>query len=286
MLCVRFVAQDELPLLARGIQDCYAEEAQTSEQVLAGLRRDVAELDIWWGGCLVALEDQQPVGVLVGARRDKSLLIQRLGVLPRCKGQGLEQRMLGLLTEKMRAEGVERLIAEVPQGALEHVFEQAGFEPHAEYQDLEQILPLSTLRAPAAVHDYSVEELLAYPGLWHGESHAWARSYRTLHARRGSLQGSGLSTGGRLIAALIHGKDERHEHHNLWRFGRLSGDHGLATLSLLVRVVLAGLNGPVRIPRMYSGEVPIELVAGWGFAPVRTFLRYRQFLQPPKGADI
>ncbi len=285
MLRVRFVAQDELPLLARGIQDSYPEDVQTCEQVLVGLRRDLNELDIWWGACLVALEDQRPVGVLVGARRDKTLLIQRLGVVPRFKGQGLETRMLEMLTEKMRTEGVERLIAEVPLGALECVFEQAGFEPHAEYQDLELIQPLPTLLAPASVHDYSVEELLADPGLWHGESHAWTRSYRTLHARRGMLQGSGLSTGGRLIAALIHGRDECLEHHNLWRFGRLSGDHGLATLSLLVRVVLAGLTGPVRIPRLYSGEVPSELVAGWGFVPVRTYLRYRCFLRPPRGVD-
>ncbi len=285
MLKVRFIAQDELPLLARGLERSYPEEAQAHELVLAGLRRDVTELDVWWGGCLVALDEQEPIGVLVGARRDKSALIQRMGLAAPYKGKGLQARMLAMLADRMRGHGVERLIAEVPLGDMEQVFDLRGFEPHAQYQDLERTRIRETLLAPSAVQEYTVEELLAYPGLWGGESHAWTRSYRTLHARRERLQGAGLSTGGRLIAALIHGRDDCSTHHNFWRFGRLSGDHGLASLSLLVRAVLAGLDGPVRIPRMYSGEVPPELVSGWGFAPVRTFLRYRQYLKPPPGAE-
>ena len=62
---------------------------------------------------------------------------------------------------------------------------------------------------------------------------------------------------------------------NIRRFGRLSGGHGLSALSLLVRVLTGDQEVPLRISRMHNGEVPMDLVAGWGFVPTRTYMRYR-----------
>lgn len=284
MIQARFVGQDEIPLLARGLQQCYTtSELDQTAYALDQLRRDVNEQDVWWGASMVAEVSDQVAAVLIAARRENTAFIYRMAVQDTYKGRGLEAQMLEKLSAKMASHGVERIIAEVPLDGPEWVFEQQGYEPMTQFQDLILTSPPCALTASNPLQECPVEELLAYPGLQSGEIHAWSRSYRTLHNRRADLRGMGLAVKGRLMAALIYDRDNKDGYHNLWRFGRITGGHGLAALGLLVRTVVVGLEGPVRIPKMYGGEVPPEMVVGWGFRPVRTYLRYRAFLKKPKG---
>lgn len=277
MVQLRFARQDELALLAHAVSRCYSEKHPDKPRYnVEQLRYEVETLGVWWPGCLLAEDDTgEVVGVLLTARRDKKALIHRFSVHESHEHQGLEERMLKAHLEHLGKEGIKQVYAEVPEDGPTDLFEHQSYEPLMRLQDLEQQGGLIAVEALNFVQRFAVEELIAFPGLWSTEVYSWSRSYKTLHACRDRLSGMGLMSRGRLVAAIIYDTHPVNGACNIRRFGRLSGGHGLSSLSLLVRVLTGDQDVPLRISRMHAGEVPMDLVAGWGFVPTRTYMRYR-----------
>ena len=115
MTAYRFCRTDDMPLLVAAYEACRGPEDEGAPRLdRDGLRRLVREVDLWCSSCMVALEGRQPVGVLLGAKRDAATLVWALRVHPEHRRRGHGRHLLTSLSQKLAILGPPRLVAEVP----------------------------------------------------------------------------------------------------------------------------------------------------------------------------
>ena len=66
------------------------------------------------GNCMVALEQQQPVGVVVGTKRDYGVWIQALGCQPVFQRRGIATQLLKALVRKIAIQRAPLVTVDVP----------------------------------------------------------------------------------------------------------------------------------------------------------------------------
>jgi hypothetical protein len=238
----------------------------------------VRELNLWASSCMVAMEGDEPLGVLLAAKRERQgqTLIHRIGVRPDQTRKGHGRHLMTSLSSKLAILGPPRLAAEVPADRedLRAFFEACGYAPEAMFTDFTR----ETLEGPAAgtaalVAPVTLEDLTEAGLVADVPARSWERHAMTLAGRAANLRGVGIAT------------DRGYEAWALWRdlpsgevreiaaLGCAPGGQGRALLSMLMPHIAAGSRRLI-VPRLSEDEMDGGQLEAWGFTRERSWIRY------------
>lgn len=180
----RFCRPDDLSLIARAYNACYRlhspdEPGMTEER----FKEQMTLFDARPGNCMVALERQQPVGVVVSARRDSAAWIQAIGCIPAVQRQGIGSQLIEALLRKIAIQRTRLITVDVPgeNAPAMAFFTAVGFTGRERYVSYQGHLSLAD--APAGrVRTVSAPEALALFTSWHTVPPCWERTAASLAA--------------------------------------------------------------------------------------------------------
>jgi hypothetical protein len=245
------------------------------------LKRAAREIDLWTSSCMVALEGDEPVGVLLATKRASAALVWRLGVHPAHLRRGHARHLLTSLGSKLAILGPSRMLAEVPerQGAACALFEACGFLRETRYVDYVRHLPAGGASPGGELAvPITPEELLACGAFERSGGRAWERSPATLLKRRASIRGLAVGSADRIEAWLLH--EDTPAGRQLLGFGCADASRGETWLRLLVAGASRGAPGPLRWPRVAPDEVRADLLVEAGFEPTAVTLGFAGHARP------
>ncbi len=273
----RFCRSDDIPLLVAAHNACWvphfgAEQAITAED----FKRGVRQLGLWSSSCVVAFDGDEPIGVLIAAKRDgEANFVHRLAVRPGHERRGHGRHLLTSLVDKAAILGPPRVVAEMPAEWTEvrGFFERSGFALEATYADF-VLEPGGTAAADdslaSLVIAIGVDELLESGAFDRARPRAWSRMPATLRARAAELEGLAVATDRVEAYVLFHSRRDRSEREVL-AIGAADGARALALLAPLVERVRAG-GHRVRLPRIAEEEVSFATLAAMGFRREREYV--------------
>jgi ribosomal protein S18 acetylase RimI-like enzyme len=264
-------------LLVRAHEACWRVHfPDEAELTVAGFKQAARRLDLWTSSCTVALEGNEPIGVLLAAKRERATRVWRLGVRPDRLRAGHASHLLDSLAAKLAILGPPDLVAEVPaeQPHAAALFEKAGYRREAPLTDF--LLPGGAPAPPRRelVIPTTVEELLANDALHVSPAACWEREAKSLLNRREELRGIAVASPERIEAwALVDdapGTAER----RLLGFGAADPARQALWLGLLFADLAAADARPLRLPRVADKEVSFDLLSGLGLRCAGTAHRY------------
>ena len=172
------------------------------------------EEDVDLAHSVVALVDEEPVGLGLLSQRGERGWISGVGVLPLFRRQGVARQMLRWLQEQARALAIRALTLEVlsQNHAGMALYRYLGF---VWQRDL-LILTLESNISPAAplpveISPLAPVALLEHYAAFHDVPSPWQRQFETLLKRVDALQGLGYEEGGRLQGYLLYEEQQHHQ---------------------------------------------------------------------------
>ena len=263
----RFCRSDDIPLLVAAHNACWVPHFGAESAIgVDDFKRGIRELGLWSSSCMVAFEGDEPIGVLVAAKRDgEANYVHRLAVKPGWERQGHGRHLLTSLVDKAAILGPARVVAEIAaeSTAARRFFERSGFVEEARYADfvLDAAAGASEARGDLVVtitYDELAESVVLADG-----RRAWRRTRAALRARAAELEG-------------LCGRDRPHRgaspdgagaRWNRTRGGRDRGRKQSATLGGAGDARGARLSRGVRlrIPTIAEDELPFATLAALGF---------------------
>jgi GNAT superfamily N-acetyltransferase len=269
----RFCRTDDLPLLAAACNGCWTPHFPGHRALDPDdLKRQARELNLWASSCLVALDGDEPVGVLLGAKRDDANLVCRLAVKPGHERRGHGRHLLDSLRRKVHILGPPRLAAEIPAAwtAARTCFERCGFAPASRYADFTlEAPPRPAGAARALVCEVALQELLdGGVALAAGPPRAWARSLQTLKNREAEIAGLAVATDARVEAYVLARR--RPAGADIVALG--GGRSEL--LPLLVSALRERARGPLRVPKVGEAEIAFAELRALGFRATAEYVGY------------
>ena len=263
----RFCRSDDVPLLVEAYNRCYRPHFPgLPELTVERFKNLFREIDLWTSSCMVAFASDESIGVLLSAKRKTESLIHRIGVHPDHVGRDHGSHLITSLSQKLAILTPRRIVVEVPEKSAgsRRFFERCGFRFETWLDDLEATgggarIPLPA--EPVTVGD--LEEAGALPSIA-GPRVAWDRSLESLRWKGDELRGWAVVSDVRVEAWLLAAEAEEGAL-SLSRLGSSGSPEGEASLAGLLRALVNGAEGPVRIPRVSSAEIPEALAAACGF---------------------
>lgn len=274
----RFCRSDDIPLLVAAYNACWVphfgpEQALSVEDFKRGIR----ELGFWSSSCMVAFDGEEPIGVLIGAKRDGDAnCVHRLAVKPGWERRGHGRHLLTSLADKAAILGPARLVAEIPEewAEMRAFFEKSAFVEEARYADL--VLDDAAAPSPsddpraALVTPIGLDELIESGAFAAAGRRAWARSAASLRAR--PIEGLAIATD-RIEAFVLFAAQTSDEGRELVAVGAADDAQGPLLLALLVgRIRPAG--EPVTATMFSPHEARLLEATGLAFRPVRRTVGY------------
>jgi len=278
----RFCRTDDIGLLVDALNRCWSpyfpgEPAMTP----AVFKRSIRELQVWCSSCMVAFSGSDPIGVLIGAKRDSCTLIHRIAVHPDHRRQGHGRHLLDSLGSKLAILGPPRIVAEVPETLTEAsgLFDAGGYVQETiltdyvwQGEDMESDADGldGTFAIPLTVDDLAANGLLGrdLPRT------CWERSVETLTARRGEISGLAVASEERIEAYVLYVADGE-----IVSLGTLVEDHGARLKRLLSRVAAAGTR-TFRIPKVHPAEISAEMLDTLALRPAARYRLYEATARP------
>lgn len=284
MSSYRFCRTDDMPLLADAYNRCYAEPSPGERAItLADFKRDIRELNLWCSSSMVALAGNDPIGVLLGAKRPTETLIHRIAVHPDHRRHGHGRHMLASLSAKLAILGPPRMLAEVPSDREEACafFEACGYVTHERYADF--VLPRDDSPSGASdiVIPITVEELIENDEFDRTTPRCWERSLATLINRRDQLKGLAIASDERIEAYLLHrGIDERNGRREIVALHGADDARGELALGVLLRHCARQEERRLWVPRVSPQEIPFGRLEAWGCRREREYIGYAAAARP------
>jgi ribosomal protein S18 acetylase RimI-like enzyme len=276
----RFCRTDDMPLLVEAYSRAYAPHFPDLPPLdVAGLKRWIRERDLWSSSCMVAVDGEQPIGVLLGCKRPTETLVLAIGIAPDHLRRGHGRHLLTSLSSKLAILGPPRLLAEVPEDDARAV----GFFRACGWTDQEQLRDFALSGGgaptpPGPIVPVTVDELLASDALDPAAPRSWARAHEILLRRRDELRGLAVASPDRLEAWLLWREDAAER--EIMALGRAPDDAGTTLLGVLVRH-LAGLAAtPLAFRKVGEQEMPWSCLEGWGFQARRSHRRFTATARP------
>lgn len=280
MAAYRFCRTDDIGLLVDALNRCWAPYFPDEPPVTpATFKRSIRDLQVWCSSCMVAFSGDEPVGVLIGAKRPSATLIHRIAVHPDHRRQGHARHLLASLSSKLAILGPPRIVAEVPETleAACRLFEASGYVREAVLTDYVWQGALSessnAARVEGLIIPVTVDDLDANGLLDDHPPSCWERSVETLRARKDDVAGLAVVSDERIDACLLLIGPEP-EPEGTARPDAGTGapteivsmrsyieDGGARLNQLLSRAGLRNL----RFPRVHPAEIPRECLETLGF---------------------
>jgi GNAT superfamily N-acetyltransferase len=163
-------------------------------------KRGIREIGLWSSSCMVAFEGDQPIGVLIAAKRDGvANFVHRIAIRPGYERQGHGRHLLTSLVDKAAILKPDRVVTQVPAewAGARRFLERSGFVVEATYADFARDAgdaaasddPRRALVVPVGFDEIAESGLLD-PRV----PRPWARSVASLRARAGRLEGLAVAT--------------------------------------------------------------------------------------------
>ena len=202
----RFCRPDDLTLIIRAINACYLrhypdEPAMTEER----LKEHMTLFHVRPGNCMVALERQQPVGVVVSTKRDYGVWIQALGCQPAFQRRRIATQLLEALVRKIAIQRAPLVTVDVPTAntPARRFFEAVHFTVRGRYVSYQGFLT-EMPGIPGSIEAVPPPDVLAYYAPFHTTPACWERNAESL-AGYGTLpQGYAYYAQGTVQGYLIH----------------------------------------------------------------------------------
>ncbi len=268
MVSYRFCRPDDLPLIVTAINDCYIVHfADSAPLDLEMLKREAVELNVWASSCMVGMEGDQPVAVMVGAKREGKTLIQRVGVKPGHQGRGHALHMLHSINQKLAIIGPPKILVEVPleRGNLRGFFERAGFGGEEYLTDYRLVRPPPPLDPSDAIQPVNLDDVAALPHFWRGSEKSWQRARETLANREPRSRGLALASPDRIEAFLLYRLEPGSGLVEIDRFGMDDRERGPLYQNLLLRAVCHEVGTNIRVSRLHESEMAESVLNRLGF---------------------
>jgi GNAT superfamily N-acetyltransferase len=271
----RFCRPDDLTLIIRAINACYLMHypdvpAMTEER----LKEHMTLFHVRPGNCMVALERQQPVGVVVSTKRDYGVWIQALGCQPAFQRRGIATQLLEALVRKIAIQRAPSVTVDVPTTNTPALrfFEAVQFTVRGRYVSYQGLLT----EAPGISGRIEVVpplDLLAYYVPFHTTRACWERNAESL-AGYGTLpQGYAYYAQGTVQGYLIH-----RDNTILDLAFAPQADAEQVSAALLGRMGAAGWTY-VTVAKVPEGGPISPVLARLGFTPTADYLLMGQDLR-------
>ncbi len=276
-----------MPRLVRAINECYnCHFPENPPLTLDDLQSEVRELSVWPSNCMIAWQGEDPIAVSIATKREREVLVQRVGVRPGCQRQGHGRHLVTSLSQKLAVLGPSRLIAEIPKGwEVSTAFLKAcGYQPETVYADFVLEAPLPPIQSPGAIIPVTVQELLDN-GLLGSEADqkqdcSWQRQTTTLLQRKDELSGLAIASPDCIEAFFLQRRCPGRGGSEIVRLGVQDENHGELFLSLLLRAVSSAEAFPVHFPRLSPSEFGFAHLESLGLRPVGNSIRYAATAKP------
>jgi len=279
MASYRFCRSDDIPLLVRAYNACYRPHfAGLAALTVDDFKRDIRQLDVWTSSCMVAHAGDEPIGVLLAAKRETESLIYRIGVRPDHLRQEHGKHLVDSLGRKLAILGPPRLVAELPEDwtAARAFFESCGYAQERVCTDFVLEQPGNLSEAAALIIPITVDELVANDCFEVGARSCWERASRSLLARKEQLDGLAIASDERIEAWIVFNDGAGTQPLDLLAFYCAEDSRRELLLGLLIRHARTLTDNAVRLPKLDPDELSFDLVQSWGFEPrSRTILYTR-----------
>jgi GNAT superfamily N-acetyltransferase len=281
----RFCRTDDIELLVGALNHCWLPHfADEPAVTAASFKRSIRDLQVWCSSCMVAMAGSDPIGVLIGAKRQTGTLIYRIAVRPDHLRQGHGRHLLESLSSKLAILGPPRIVTEVPEalGAACELFSACGYVQDAVLTDYDH-RPDDTSKPPTPnsqgdrsrngfVIPITIDDLAANDLLHAHSEVCWERSIETLIARKDEIAGLAVASDERIEACVLFVKHDEATAEVLSL--RAFVDDGLSHFDrLLAQLHAQGLRA-LTFPKVHPREIPEDVLGALGFRPAATHRRY------------
>jgi len=265
----RFCRSDDVPLLVRAYNECYRVHLPDLPELnVEGFRTAVRTINLWSSSCMVAFTGQDPIAVLLAAKRETENQILAIGVHPDHMRQGHGRHMLGSLSQKMAILGPPMLRVEVPEGRPDwrQFFVACGYRETEAYTDYTREPGPFEGEFPDAVAPITVDQLQRSGAIDRAARRCWDRAPETVVNLGERLSGWAIASEERIEAWLLH-DDPSDSERRIVAFESKNADRAELFLRLLFARAIGNGARRVRIPRMHVSEIPEDRLLRWGFTP-------------------
>jgi GNAT superfamily N-acetyltransferase len=271
----RFCRPDDLTLMIRAINACYLmyypdEPAMTEER----LKEHMTLFQVRPGNCMVALEQQQPVGVVVSTKRDYGVWIQALGCQPAFQRRGIATQLIEALVRKIAIQRAPLVTVDVPRTNTPALrfFEAMHFTVRGHYVSYQGFL-MEGPGIPGSLEAVSPPDLLAYYAPFHTIPACWERNAETLAGYGTRPQGYAYYAQDMVQGYLIH-----RDNTILDLALAPQADAQQVSAALLGRMRAAGCTHAT-LAKVPEGESIVPVLARLGFISTADYLLMGQDLQ-------
>ena len=296
MSAYRFCRTDDIGLLVDALNRCWAPYHPDEPPVTpAAFKRSIRDLQVWCSSCMVAFSGSDPIGVLIGAKRLSSTLVQKIAVHPDHRRQGHGRHLLASLGSKLAILGPPRIVAEVPETLVpaRELFGASGYVEDARLTDYVLEMPALSEHGsgeaglmrvegfviPVTIDDLAANGLLGEappsPLAAAGQVHlqvCWERSVETLTVRKDDIAGLAVASDERIEAYLLYLKRGTEEA-EIVRLRSFIDDGGARLKQLLSQLHARGMK-IFRVPKVHPAEISKECLETLGFSSAGDHLLY------------
>ena len=273
----RFCRPDDIPFLARAVNECFDVHFPGAPRMsVERYRAEMKALDVWPSNSLVASTDRGPVAVLIATKREREVMVLRVGARPGHERQGHGAHLLTSLSNKLAVLGPDRLAAEAPRSlpVASALLEAVGYRRQRTYTDYlrppSPADPVSKdLIMPITVDELDEHGLLEIP-----DHVAWERQRQTLLNRGDELEGVAIAGPEHVEAFALHRVADDGTSLDVVAAGGRPSEQRDLLLRLLLCHLAATPGLPLRLPRLAPGEVPAAVLDGLGFEAGEQYDRF------------
>lgn len=278
----RFCRPDDIPLLVDSVNRCYdVHFPYTSALTLEGIKREVKQLNLWSSSCMLALDDKDPVGVLIAAKREASSLILRLGIHPNYRGNDYGHHLVTSLIDKMAVLGPPLLTVVIPDERkdLGAFFEKLEFTAHRNYWDFStttSLTPPTSSQWIIPVEPKDLEDRYLRKAEEDNRSDdtllAWDRRTQTLNNLKKEIKGIGIPDVDGIAAYLFY--IDQGSLVKILGLGCKNQEKETMLLGLLIKHLSTTISSSIEIPKLSTHEVDFSFLETISFRKTQSYTEY------------
>ena len=314
MTAYRFCRSDDVPLIVAAYERCNVGPGASPWRLTVDqMKRLGREIDLWTSSCMVALAGDDPVGVLIAAKREPTAnLVLHVAVHPDHRRQGHGRHMMTSLSQKMAILEPTLMLAEIAEEAeaARLFFEACGFAERDVLTDFywpakapADIPGVDLVAAVAAAELVAQADFEAVPEL----DRCWQRSRRSVRNLRDRPSGLAIATDRGFEAWMLHrgagdaeaslpflaappaapaipaapdaaGGSARRTPLEVLALGGKTPVPAL--MAPLLAAAASGAGRPLHLPRVHPSEATGRLLEQYGFRPGARTIRYEADAAP------